>query len=150
VTLEAGRPLLLLLLLLLLQVPLGEITPRWWWWRRDRWRWWWWRRARWWWWRRTNVPLRALGLGAGLLGPTSSPLTVLGGPKQATHQRDAAGVASLPPTPRYHLGRGATCRSLASVHGAGGHSGTGTRSPTGGLVSHPILRDKAGCISYMR
>jgi hypothetical protein len=104
---DVGAPhLLLLLLLLLLLVPLGEITPRWWWWRRDRWRWWWWwRRARWWWWRRTNAPLRALGLGTGLLGPTSSPLTLLGGPKQATRQRDAAGVASLPPTPRYHLGR---------------------------------------------
>jgi hypothetical protein len=93
-----------LLLLLLLLVPLGEITPRWWWWRRDR---WWWRRARWWWWwrdRRTDAPLRALGLGAGLLGPTSSPLTLLGGPKQATRWRDAAGVASLPLTPRCHLG----------------------------------------------
>jgi hypothetical protein len=65
-TLQAGRlPLLLLLLLLwllLLLVPLGEITPRWWWW-----------------WRRTDAPLRALGLGAGLLGPTNSPLTLLGG-----------------------------------------------------------------------
>jgi hypothetical protein len=66
-------------LLLLLLVPLGEITPRWWWWRRDRW-WWrlWWRRTRWWWWRRTDVPLRALRLGVGLLGPTSGPLTLLG------------------------------------------------------------------------
>jgi hypothetical protein len=72
-TLEAGRPLLLLLL------PLGEITPRWWWWR-DR-RWWrlWWRRARRWWWRMTGAPLHALGLGAGLLSPTSYPLTLLGG-----------------------------------------------------------------------
>ena len=79
-TLQAGRlPLLLLLLLLwllLLLVPLGEITPRW----------WWWRRARWWWWRRTDAPLRALGLGASLLSPTSSSLTLLGGPKQVTHQ----------------------------------------------------------------
>jgi hypothetical protein len=108
-TLEAGRPLLLLLLqllllllLLLLLVPVGEITPRWWWWR-DRWWWWWWQRwARWWWWRqdrRTDVPLRAIGLGAGLLGPTSSPLTLLGGPKQANCQCDACGVASLPLTP---------------------------------------------------
>jgi hypothetical protein len=63
VTLEARRsPLLLLLLLLLL--PLGVITPRWWWWRRDR---------------RTDAPLRAVGLGAGLLGPTCSPLALLGG-----------------------------------------------------------------------
>jgi hypothetical protein len=82
-TLEAGRPLLLLLLsLLLLLVPLGEITPRWWWRRRtQRWWWLWWRRTRWWWWRRTDAPLHALGLGAGLLDPTSSPLTLLGGSK---------------------------------------------------------------------
>jgi hypothetical protein len=72
VTLEAGRPLLLLLLLV---VPLGEIIPRWWWRWRDR--WWWWL----WWWQRTDAPLRALGLGAGLLGPTNSPLTLLGGPR---------------------------------------------------------------------
>jgi hypothetical protein len=66
--------LLLLPLLLLLLVPLGEINPRWWW------RWWLrWRRTRWWWWRRTDAPLRALGLGASLLGPASSPLTLLGG-----------------------------------------------------------------------
>jgi hypothetical protein len=69
VTLEAGPSLLLLLLLLLLLwllllVPLGVITPRWWWWRRDR---------------RTDAPLRTVGLGAGLLGPTCSPLTLLGG-----------------------------------------------------------------------
>jgi hypothetical protein len=43
--------------------------PRWWWWQRDR---------------RTDVPLCAVGLGASLLGPTSSPLAPLGGPKQAT------------------------------------------------------------------
>ena len=58
-TLEAGRPLLLLLLL-----PLGVITARGWWWRRGR---------------RTNVPLCTMGLGAGLLGPTSSPLALLEG-----------------------------------------------------------------------
>jgi hypothetical protein len=63
VTLEAR---LLLLLLLLLLVPLGEITPRWW--------WWWWR----WDWR-TDAPLRAVGLGATLLDPTRSPLTLLRG-----------------------------------------------------------------------
>jgi hypothetical protein len=72
VTLEARRsPLLLLLLLwllLLLLVPLGVITPRWWWWRRDR---------------RTDVPLRAVGLGAGLLGLTGSPLALLGGSKMS-------------------------------------------------------------------
>jgi hypothetical protein len=32
----------------------GVITPRWWWWRRDR---------------RTDAPLRTMGLGASLLGP---------------------------------------------------------------------------------
>jgi hypothetical protein len=66
--------LLLLLSLLLLLVPLGEITPRWWWWRWTR-QWWWL------WWRRTDTPLCALGLGVGLLGPTSGPLTLLGGSK---------------------------------------------------------------------
>jgi hypothetical protein len=70
-TLEAGCPLLLLLL--------------WWW----RWRWH----------RGTGAPLPAVGLRAGLLGPTSSPLALLGGPKQATHRRDTADVTSLPPTP---------------------------------------------------
>jgi hypothetical protein len=82
VSLEARSPLLLLLLfLLLLLVPLGEITPRWWWWRRNRW-WWWWRRNQWWWWRRrdrrADVPLRAVGLGARLLGPAWGPLALLG------------------------------------------------------------------------
>jgi hypothetical protein len=64
VTLEARQsPLLLLLLLLLLVLP-GLITPRWWWWRQNR---------------RTHVPLRVAGLRAGLLGPTCSPLALLGG-----------------------------------------------------------------------
>jgi hypothetical protein len=76
VTLEAGRPLLLLLLLL---VPLGEIIPRCCWrWRARRWWWLWWRQTRWLWWRRTGAPLRTLGLGAGLLRPASSSLTLLG------------------------------------------------------------------------
>jgi hypothetical protein len=66
VTLEARRSPLLLLLLLLLLVPLGVITPRWWWWRRDR---------------RIDAPLRAVGLRAGHLGPTCSPLTLLRGSK---------------------------------------------------------------------
>jgi hypothetical protein len=74
VTLEARRsPLLLLLLLrlllllvLLLLVSLGVITPRWWWL---------------WWDRRTDAPLRVVGLEAGLLGPTCSPLALLGGSK---------------------------------------------------------------------
>jgi hypothetical protein len=62
VTLEARRSPLLLLLVVLL----GVITPGWWWWRRDR---------------RTNAPLRIVGLGSGLLGPTCSPLALLGGSK---------------------------------------------------------------------
>jgi hypothetical protein len=75
VTLEARRSPLQLLLLLLLLVSLGVITPRWWWWRWDR---------------RTDAPLRAVGLGAGLLGPTCSPLALLGGlqngrPVSVTH-----------------------------------------------------------------
>jgi hypothetical protein len=84
-TLEAGRPLFLLLLLLLLMllllllVPLGQTIPKCYWQRRAR-RWWWlwWRRTQWLWWRRTGAPLRALGLGAELLGPARSPLTLLG------------------------------------------------------------------------
>jgi hypothetical protein len=73
VTLEARRsPLLLLLLRLLLLwlllVPLGVITPRRWWWRWDR---------------RTDVPLRAVGPGAGLLGPACTPLALLGGSKMS-------------------------------------------------------------------
>jgi hypothetical protein len=60
VTIEARRSPLLLLLLLVL---LGVITPGWLWWRRDR---------------RTDAPLRVVGLGAGLLGPTCSPLALLG------------------------------------------------------------------------
>jgi hypothetical protein len=52
------------LLLLLLRVPLGVITPRWWWWRWDR---------------RTDAPLRVVGLGASLLVPNYSPLALLGG-----------------------------------------------------------------------
>ena len=74
-TLEARRPSLLLLLLrllllllLLLPVPQGVITPRWRWWWRDQ---------------RTDVPLRAVGLGAGLLGPACSPLALLGGSKMS-------------------------------------------------------------------
>jgi hypothetical protein len=128
-TLEAGRPLLLLLVLLL--VPLGEIIPRWW--------WWWWRRrrwARWWWWRRTDAPLLALGLGVGLLGPTSSPLTLLGGLKRVTHQCDAAGVVSPPSTPRSYLGQGYRWRRclqpLYPCPRGGGHGG----GHGGGAGSH--------------
>jgi hypothetical protein len=55
-------------------VPLGEITPRWWWWRWNRWWWWWWWRRD----RRADAPLRAMGLGARLLGPACGPLALLG------------------------------------------------------------------------
>jgi hypothetical protein len=91
VTLEARRsPLLLLLRLLLLLlwlllVPLGVITPiRWWWWR-DR---------------RTDAPLRAPW--ARELASSAQPIVLWrfwGAPKRATRQRDAACIASPPPTP---------------------------------------------------
>jgi hypothetical protein len=85
-TLEAGRPLLLWLLL----VPMGVITPRGWWWRRDR---------------RTDAPLRAVGLGAGLLGPTCSPLALLGGSKMSdpTARRSLSRLSSS--DPQSYLGR---------------------------------------------
>jgi hypothetical protein len=94
-TLEAGRPLLLLLLrllllLLLLLVPLGVIIPRGWWWRRGR---------------RTNTPLRTMGLRAGLLGPTSSPLALLGvRNKRPISPTQPASPLFLRP-PRSYLGR---------------------------------------------
>jgi hypothetical protein len=107
-------------------VPLGEITPRWWWWPRDRWwwRWWWWR-----WDRRTDAPLRALGLGAGLLGPTSSPLTLLGGSKTSnpsarrSRRRLSSSDPSVPPGAKALLaaplplskGLGATAGALGST-----------------------------------
>jgi hypothetical protein len=143
-TLEAGR----LLLLLLVLVPLGEIIPKCCWRRWAR-RWWWlWRRrTRRFWWRRTNAPLRALGLGAGLLGPASSPLALLGagllgpnggGLKLTIRRRGVAGVSSPPLTPRRRVGwrsylqplclcprgegRGGSAGS--SDGGAGGHAGS--------------------------
>jgi hypothetical protein len=80
VTLEARSPLLLLLfllllLLLLLLVPLGEITTRWWWWRRDR---------------RADMPLRAMGLGARLLGPACGPLALLGNERPISTMQPAS------------------------------------------------------------
>jgi hypothetical protein len=96
VTLEARRmPLLLLwlllLLLLLLLVSLGVITPRWWWWWRDL---------------RTNAPLRAVGLGAGLLDPTSSPLALLGGSETSdpSARRSLRHLSSS--DPQSYLGQG--------------------------------------------
>jgi hypothetical protein len=119
VTLEAGRPLLLLLLLLLLLVPLGVITPRWWWWQRDR---------------RTDAPLRAVGLGAGLLGPTSSPLALLGGfeTSDPSARRSLHRLSSSDP-PGATWGRGTARSPFALVQGAGGHDGIGAGSHTGGL-----------------
>jgi hypothetical protein len=135
VALEAGRPLLLLLLLLLLVVvPLGEIIPRCCWRRRAR-RWWWlwWRRTRWLWWRRTSAPLRTLGLRAGLLGPASSPLMLLGAgllsPNGGGVRNKRSVGAAQPTSPLLlrHLGaawgRGAACSPFALVQGAGGRSG---------------------------
>jgi hypothetical protein len=115
----------------LLLVPLGEITPRWWWWRRDRW-WLWWRRTQWWWWRRTDAPLRALSLGVGLLGPTSSPLTLLGGSEtndlsaQRSRRRLSSSDPPVPPGAEELLaaplplskGRGAAAGALGATTGA--------------------------------
>jgi hypothetical protein len=77
------------------------------------------------------VPLRALGLGAGLLGPTSSPLhfsepaslAPMGGPKQMIRRRGAVGVSSPPPTSRRRLGGGAACSPFALVQGVGRRGG---------------------------
>jgi hypothetical protein len=79
------------------------------------------------------MPLCAGGLGAGLLGPTNSPLALLGGPKQATRQRDAACVASPPLTLRATWGEGTARSPFALVLGAGGRGGIGDGSHTGGL-----------------
>jgi hypothetical protein len=128
VALEAGRPLLLLLLLLLL-APLGEITPRWWWW--DRW-WWWWR------WRRTDAPLRALGLGAGPLGPDSGPLALLGRVqingrvhyKQPVRAAQPASPLFLQP-PGATRGGGAARSPFALIQGARDRWGTLEPTPAG-------------------
>jgi hypothetical protein len=124
VTLEARRsPLLLLrlllLLLLLLLVPLGVITPRWWWWRWDR---------------RTDAPLRAVGVGASLLGPTCSPLALLGGlrnerPISAT--QPASPLLLRPPGATWS--GGTACNPFALVQGTRGHGGIGATSHTGRL-----------------
>jgi hypothetical protein len=132
--------------LLLLLVPLGEVTPRWWWRRRTR-RWWWlwWRRTRWWWWKRTNAPLRALGLGAGLLSPTSSPLTLLGGSKtndpSAWRNRSRLSSSDTPVPPRAEelpaaplplsKGRGAAAGALGATTGALGATLAGWGPPAG-------------------
>jgi hypothetical protein len=52
-----------------------------------------------------------------------------------TRRRGAVGAASLPPTPRCHLGRRSCLQPLALVQGAGGRGG-GTGSHGGGAGSH--------------
>jgi hypothetical protein len=124
--LEAGRSLLLPLLLLLLLVPLGDITPKRWWWRQDR-RWWW---------QRTGAPLCALGLGADLLSPASSPLALLGRVRINGQIHDERSVRTTQPTSPLFLqppgatrGRGVACSPFALVQGAGGRGGnSGTRT----------------------
>jgi hypothetical protein len=113
------RLLLLLLVVVLLLVPLGVITPRGWWWRRDR---------------RTDAPLRAVGLEAGLLGPTCSPLALLGGsetsgPSARCRPRRLSSFDPFGAT----WGRGTACNPFALVQGAGGHGGIGAASHTGRL-----------------
>jgi hypothetical protein len=49
-----------------------------------------------------------------------------------THRRGAADVASLPPTPRHHLGGGTACSPFTLVQGAGDRGG-GAGSHTGRL-----------------
>ena len=126
-TLEARRSLLLLLLLLrllrllllLLVVSLGVITTRWWWWRLDR---------------RTDAPLRVVGLGTGLLGPTGSPLALLGGSKTSDPSaRHSLRRLSSSNPPGATWGGGTACSPFALVQGAGGHGGIGVASHTGGL-----------------
>jgi hypothetical protein len=69
-----------------------------------------------------------------------------GGPKQTIRRRGAAGVASLPPTPRCRLGGGAACSPFALVQGAGGRGG-GAGSSGGGAGSHVgCLRASSRCI----
>jgi hypothetical protein len=130
------------MLSLLLLVPLGEVTPRWWWQRRtQRWWWLWWRWTRWWWWWRTDAPLCALGLGASLLGPTSSPLTLLGGSKQMTRRHGAADIASLAPTPWCHLGQRNYLQPFCPCPRGGGRGG-GAGSHAGRLgASSRRIRD---------
>jgi hypothetical protein len=134
----------LLPLLLLLLVPLGEINPRWWWRWWDRWRWWLrWRRTRWWWWRRTDAPLHALGLGASLLGPASSPLTLLGGSAtndslaRRSRRRLSSSDPPVPPGAEEPLaaplplskGRGTAVGALAATAGTLGATPAGWGPP---------------------
>jgi hypothetical protein len=120
VTLEARRSLLLLLLLLLLPVPPRVITLGWWWWWRRNWR--------------THAPLRVVGLGAGLLSPTCSPLALLGRLRNERPVRATNPVSPLLLQPLgATLGGGTACSPFALVQGVGGHDGIGAVSHTGGL-----------------
>jgi hypothetical protein len=58
-----------------------------------------------------------------------------GGPKQAIRRHGATGVASLPLTPRCHLGRRSCLQPLCPCPRGGGHDG-GARSSGGGAGSH--------------
>jgi hypothetical protein len=74
------------------------------------------------------VPLHALGLGPGLLGPTSSPLMLLGadllGPNGGIQNKRSVGTAQ-PASPLFlrhpgaARGGGAACSPFALVQGAG-------------------------------
>jgi hypothetical protein len=110
--------MLLLLLLLLLLVLQGVITLGWWWWRRDR---------------GTDVPLRVVGLGAGLLGPIYSLLALLGGLR---NERSISAMQPASPLllrpPRAAWGGGTACSPFALVQGAGATSGLALgATPTG-------------------
>jgi hypothetical protein len=129
-------------------VPLGEIIPRCCWrrWAR-RWWWLWWRQTRWLWWWRTDAPLCALGLGAGLLGPTSSPLTLLGVGLLGPNGGGGGGSKTNEPSARRSRrrlsssdtlappGRRSCLQPLCPCPRGGGHGG-GAGSPGGGAGSH--------------
>jgi hypothetical protein len=124
--------------------PGGDHPRRW---RRRTRRWWrlWWRWTRWWWWWRTDAPLRTLGLGAGLLGPTSSPLTLLGGSEindlSARHNRRRLSASDPPGPPRAEelhatplplsKGRGGATGALGATAGALGATPADWGPPAG-------------------
>jgi hypothetical protein len=77
-----------------------------------------------------------VGLGAGLLGPTCSPLALLGGSETSDSlaRRSLCRISSSdPPPPRATWGGGTACSPFALVQGARSHSGIGAGSHTGGL-----------------
>jgi hypothetical protein len=80
------------------------------------------------------VPLHAVGLGAGLLDPTCSPLALLGGLR---NERPVSATQPVSPLllrpPGATWGRGTACSPFAFVQGAGGHGGVGAGSRTDGL-----------------